>query len=165
VLVSRALDVEAPDLARSVATLRELVAGMDALRAVLLLDRGEGLEPAVVDCAADGSAEVEEYGEARALDPSAWAGVAPLELPHLAAPPELNVDLAQGTVMTPLGILDGTARTVRAAAELFPGQSVLTVGFATSEPAAPLFLAVRRGEPLVVSLGEAEYEMPADWPA
>jgi len=156
---------DAPDLTRAVATLHTLLAGMDALRAVLLLDRGEGLEPVVVDCAGDGSSEVEEYGETRALGPADWLDAAPLDLPPLAAPPELIVDLAESTVMTPLGILDGTARTVRAAAELFPGGSVLTVGFATSEPDVPLFLAARRGEPLVVSLGDAEYEMPADWPA
>lgn len=156
---------EVPDTARTVATLHTLLAGMDALRAVLLLDRGEGFEPAVVDCAADGSAEVEEFGEARALGPADWLDAAPLDLPPLAAPPELIVDLGEGTVMTPLGILDGTARTVRAAAELFPGGSVLTVGFATTESEVPLFIAARRGEPLVVSLGEAEYEMPADWPA
>jgi hypothetical protein len=53
---------------------------------------------------------------------------------------------------------------VRALAASLPGRSVATVGFATTAPDAPLFLAAREGEPLVASLAGNEYELPADWP-
>lgn len=155
---------EDPDLPRVAATLHALLDGLGALRAILLLDRGEGLAPAVLDCAADGSTEIEEHDEVRELGPAAWVGAEPLPLPPLSPPPPLEVDLAEGTVISPMGVLDGTARAVRDAAEAFPGTSVLTVGFETTAPEVPLFLATRRGEPLVVSLGEAEYEMPPNWP-
>ncbi len=154
----------APELARAAATLHALLDGLGALRAILLLDRGEGLTPAVLDCGADGATEVEEHEAVRELGPADWASARPLPLPPLSPPPPLEVDLAEGTVLSPMGVLDGTARAVRDAAATFPGDSVLTVGFETTVAGAPLFLAARRGEPLVVSLGEAEYEMPANWP-
>jgi hypothetical protein len=156
---------DALDPPRLAATLHALLAGSGALRAVLLVDRSDdGRRPLVVDCAIDGSAEVAEGDEVRELAPADWSDAAPLELPPLRRPPRLTVDLSEMTVTSPLGALDVVARAVRDTAALFPGDSVLTVGWETNEPAAPLFLAARHGEPLVVALGDAEYELPPGWP-
>jgi hypothetical protein len=150
---------------RLAATLHALLAATGALRAILLLDRSDdGRRPLVVDCAVDGSAEVAEGDDVREVAPDQWLGAPPLPLPPLQRPPRLTVDLEEMTVTSPLGALDAAGRAVRDVAATFGGGSVLTVGWETNEPAAPLFLAARPGEPLVVSLGEAEYELPPGWP-
>ena len=56
---------DAPDLARIVATTRAIVARAGALRAVVLLDRGEDAEPVVIDCVTGGDVEVAEGEEVR----------------------------------------------------------------------------------------------------
>jgi len=145
---------------RAAATLQALVAASGALRAVLLLDRDDG-EPVVVDCAADGSAEVARGEVIETLDA---ADAAPLELPSVDPVPVLEVVLEERTVQAPMGVLDGVARLVRDTGRLFPGRSVLTVGFETTDPETPLFIAARRGDPVVLSLAGDEYEMPDGWP-
>jgi hypothetical protein len=152
------------DLGPVVATLRALIERTGALRAVLLLDRGDAAAPLVVDCGADGSAEVVGPDGASEEPATAAAGAEPVALPGLSVVPPLEVDLAESTVTGPLGALDAAARAVRAGAAAFGGRSVVTVGFATSDPDAPLFLAAREGDPLVASLADAEYELPPDWP-
>lgn len=156
------------DLARAVATLHALIERADALRAVLLLDRGEGLEPLVVDCGADGSAEVAQGDDVRpwAAENGA-AAPEPLALPeHIHPFPPLEVDLAgeEPSVQAPMGMLDHVARAVQESAALFPARSVLMVGFESTEPEHPVFLAARQDEPLVLSVGDEEYEMPPGWP-
>jgi hypothetical protein len=54
---------------------------------------------------------------------------------------------------------------VRELADAFPGRSVLTVTFATSDPDTPLHVSARRGDPLVLGLGEEQFEMDPRWPA
>src|SRR4051794_33293283 len=113
---------EADDLARAVATLRALIEQADALRAVLMLDRGEGLEPLVVDCAADGSAEVACGDDVRPWEVDGEAGAEPLALPlpdHVPPFPPLEVDLAgeEASVQAPMGMLDHVARTVKETGE------------------------------------------------
>lgn len=154
---------EAIDLARIVATLRALVARAGALRAVALLDRGDAADPVVVDCETGGEVEVAEGEQARAWDGPDDAE--PLALPdHLHPFPALSVDLDEQTVQSPLGVLDHVGRVVRDSALALPGRSVLTVGFATTVEGVPVYLSARSGEPLVLSLGDAEYELPEGWP-
>jgi hypothetical protein len=146
-----------------VGTLRAVLERSGALRAVVLVDRGDEALPVVLDCDVEGSVDVAE-GDEPVPWPEEWLDAQPLDLPPLGPVPALQVDLAAGTVTAPLGGLDNAARAVRAVAELLPGRSVATVGFATSDPDAPLFLAAREGEALVASLAGEEYELPADWP-
>jgi hypothetical protein len=152
-----------PDLGRTVATLRVVLDRSRAVRAVVLVDRGEDAPPVIVDCDAEGVVEVAEGDEPRDW-PEEWLDAEPFALPVLGPVPALTVDLAEGTVTAPLGGLDNAALAVRALSGLLPGRSVATVGFATNEPEVPLFLAAREGEALVASLAGDEYELPADWP-
>jgi hypothetical protein len=55
---------------------------------------------------------------------------------------------------------------VRALAAALGGRNVALVQFETSDPEVPLSITARAeaGEPLVVSLGEEEFEMAPGWP-
>ncbi len=48
---------------------------------------------------------------------------------------------------------------------LFPGRSVLTATFPTTDHETPFHLAVRGGEPIIAALGKQQFEMPPGWPA
>src|SRR4051812_3702168 len=80
-----------PDLARVIATLHGLLARSGALRAVVLVDRGEDDVPLVVDYDANGDAEVAEGGDARPWPPDAWVAAEPYDLPPLGMLPPLEV--------------------------------------------------------------------------
>ena len=121
------------------ATLRDFVARAGALRAVALLDRGRDAAPLVVDCGADGAAEVDDAGEVRRLPPAADA--APLAAPHVRPLPPMEVD--PGELAAALG-----------------GRSVATVQFATTDPDTPLAVSARAGEAPVVALGDRTFTLP-----
>ncbi|MGI8580332.1 MAG: hypothetical protein ACR2K9_07285 [Solirubrobacteraceae bacterium] len=148
-----------PETGAYVATLRALLEGAGALRAVALVDRGEAA-PLVVDVSADGVVELVDGERTIALAEDAYSDDAPIPgLPPLREHPPMEIDADEGTVSGPLGALDHMARGIRDAAALFPGRTVLTVGFETSDPGTPMFLAAREGEPMVVALGERQFEL------
>jgi len=64
-----------------------------------------------------------------------------------------------------LGGLDSYGRAVRELASLFPGRSAVSVEWETSDPAAPLSLAARGDEPMLLALGEAQFDLPESFPA
>lgn len=154
----------APSLATVLATLRAFVTQAGAEQAVLVLDQGEDVLPAVVLCPAQGEAEISE-GEESVLvrDPEAASGT-PLPLPEVRAFPPLSVDASRGQLTGPLGAFEHLGRAVRDLAGAFPGRSVLTVAWESTDPAAPVLLAARRGEEMVLALGEEQFELPAGWP-
>jgi hypothetical protein len=150
-------------IAQLVATLRDFVAAAGAFSAVLLLDQGEGIAPLLVECPAGGPATLSEGEDVVALD-AARLAAAPLPLPEVRALPPFDVDALRAEVVAPLGGVEHLARAVRELAEAFPGRSVLTVTFATSDPDTPLHLSARTGDPMVLSLGEETFEMDPRWP-
>jgi hypothetical protein len=154
------MDAPAAELGPVVATLRELLVRADALRAVLLLDRGDDAPPLVVDLDAAGELEVAEGEAVSTLALADFATTAPLELPPVHPLPSVEVDPVAGQITAPLGTVERTAGGIRAAAHLFGARSVLTVAFATSDPDEPLFIAARGDEPVVISLGGQEWELP-----
>lgn len=158
------MDEHSLTLGTVVATLRAFVERAGAESAVLVLDQGDDLAPAVVDCPAQGAVEISEGAEGIVLErPDALAGE-PLAVPDVRSFSPFDVDVESGQVSGPLGALDHLGRAVRDLAALFPGRSAVTVTFASSDPAAPLSLAARRGEPMVLALGEEQFDPPAGWP-
>jgi hypothetical protein len=143
-----------------VASLRAFLERSGAFRAAMLLDRGE-LDPLVLDVAADGSAELAEGDRAVALAPGASVGGVALELPDVRSFPAMEVEAEAGQVIGPPGALEHLARAVRDLVAQLPGRSVLTVGFETADPDLPMFIAARAGEPVVLSLGERQFELPS----
>ena len=145
-------------------TLRAFTTAASALTALLMLDQGAETPPLLIECPALGPAELSEGEEAVVqLDPALLAA-APLALPDVRALPPFDVDALRAEIVAPLGGIEHLARAVRELADAFPGRSVLSVAFATNDPETPLHLSARAGDPMVLSLGEEQFEMGPDWP-
>jgi hypothetical protein len=152
---SHAAAPEARDLA--IALARELLHGCGALRVSIALD---ATPPIVVACARLGPIVVDEEGaEAVALPHDAAGDVALPALPRMRQLPPFEVDAATGYVAGMLGGLEMLGRAVRDIAALLPGESVVAAELETTDPAAPLGIAARAGEPVLVLLGEHEFEL------
>ncbi len=133
---------------RVAATLREWVAVTGSPWAVALVD---GVE---VSAYADGSTEGAEAGDA-----------APLEL-VMPPPPGLEpfvVTPDTGEVSGPLGALEGAAESVRALAAAVGAPAVVLAALPTID-GTPLAISAREGEPLVMTIGDDQYEMSPAWP-
>lgn len=131
---------------------------------MLLLDGGTEAPPLLIEVPADGPATVTEGEEERALDAAAIEAADGGPLPHVhpLPPPRVNPETAE--VEAPAGTIAVTAAAVRELAERYPGRSVLTVQWPTSEPDVPFAIAARRGEPMVIALGSESFSLPEGWP-
>jgi hypothetical protein len=161
--------LSAADLAREriatvAVTLRAFTRATGAEAAILLLDRGDARQPFVVECPAEGLAVLAEGEHTVELDPDRLAAE-PLPLPALRPLGAVEVDALRAQLTSPLGAVEQLARGLRELAGRFPGRSVLSATFTTSDPATPLQLAARTGDPLVLALGEEQFEMAPGWPA
>lgn len=151
-------------IAQIAVTLRTFVHAAGALEATLLLDQGSEAPPLVVECPAVGPLLMAEGEEVVQLDADRLAAE-PLPLPEVRALPPFEVDAVRAEITGPLGGIEHQARAVRDVVDLFPGRSVLSVAFATTDVETPLTIAARSGDPLVLALGEEEqFEMAAGWP-
>jgi hypothetical protein len=74
--------------------------------------------------------------------------------------PPFEVDPDSGQVTGTLGGLDMLADAVRALADLLGGASIAMAQYPTVTPDVPLTVSARGGEPVVVTLGDAEWELP-----
>lgn len=102
--------------------------------------------------------------ETVALRPGFGEGEAPEGLPEAEPLGLLTVDAAKAEIAAPMGAVARAAGAVATLAALLPGRSVLTAEFATSDPDAPLTIAARASDPLVLALGDEQFEMPPGWP-
>jgi hypothetical protein len=149
-----------------VVLLRDFLHRSGAVRAVAVVDREPGEGPAVVDCARLAPIEV-DLGERTVYLPHALEldATAP-ELPEMHQLPPFGVDPGAGTVTSPLGGLQHLADSTRALARALGGRNVALAEFSTTDPDTPLSLTARAddSEPLVVALGEQEFELGAESP-
>jgi hypothetical protein len=151
-------------IAQIAVTLRTFVHAAGALEATLLLDQGSEVPPLVVECPAVGPVLLGEGEEVVQLDADRLAAQ-PLPLPDVRALPPFEVDAVRAEITAPLGGIEHHAQAVRALVDAFPGRSVLSVAFATTDPETPLSIAARTDDPIVLALGEAEqFEMAPNWP-
>ncbi len=147
----------------AVALARELLHGTGALRVSVALDAEP---PAIVECERLRAVVVRDgTGAVRELPHDAAGGAAPPGLPAMRRLPAFDVDAAEGRVAGVIGGLEMLGRVVRDSAALLPGASVVAADYETSDPAAPLGIAGRAGEPLVVLLGEHEFALDVDQPS
>ena len=145
------------------ALLREFVHRSGAIRAVAVV-AGDGDETALVECGRLAPIEV-TVGDHRVVLPhGVELDVEPPELGDVRQLPPFDVDVATGEIASPLGGLEHLATAVRTLAGRLGGRGVALAQFETTTPDLPLTISARPGDPLVVAIGEDEYEMDPGWP-
>lgn len=165
-------DEEAIDLVASVGeldgvvvALREFLHQTNAIRAVAIVDRpGEG--PAIVDCGRLAPIEVELGDRLVHLPHAIELDAPPPSFPAVPRMAPFHVDPAAGEIAAPIGAVANLADAVKALAAELGGRNVAMAQWPTDDPQAPLGITARAdgSEPMVVSIGEDEYVMDADWP-
>jgi hypothetical protein len=152
--------MEEPDrMDVAVATVAAFGERARAERVVLVLDRGEAAEPAMVEWVPDEPMQVTVGEESRGV---AAASALPAPLPQLRPAPasSMAADPETGELSAPLGAISHLADAVLALARAFGGRTVATADFATRDPAVPLTIAAREGEPTVLSLAGRLFALP-----
>jgi hypothetical protein len=150
------------DVQAAVATVRAFAQQAGAERVVLLADPGDGSDATMLDCSADGDVEVTHGGRTWQVPASAPVDAAPRPFPDLRPPPPtaLTIDPATGELEAPLGAIANLGAAVLGLASAFGGRSVATAEFATRDPALPITIAAREGEPLVIAAGDRRFVLP-----
>jgi len=152
-------DRDALSLDLAVALARELLHGCGALRVSIALD---AQPPAIVECMRLGPIVVHDEAGARELPHDAASDVELPELPRMRALAPFEVDADTGAITGTIGGLEMLGRAVRDVAALLPGESVVAAELETTGPDAPLAVAGRRGEPVLVLVAEHELELELD---
>jgi hypothetical protein len=140
------------------ATVQEFAARTGAERVVALLDCEP---PVMVERLEDGTLQVTSGETARPAAPG--RGAAALPLPELRAVPAsaLSADPETGELSAPLGGVRLLVDSVLALAGALGGRSVATATFPTRNPATPLTVAAREGEPVVLDIAGRHFAFPA----
>jgi hypothetical protein len=146
-----------PELAVVLATVTDFADRGGAERVVVLLDADP---PLMVERREDGALEVTAGEQARPAAPP--RGVAPLPLPGLCRVPAsaLSADPETGELAAPIGTVQLLVDSVRALARALGGRSVATASFPTRDPGAPLTVAAREGEPVVLDIAGRHFTFP-----
>lgn len=152
----------AGELDAVIVLLRDFLHRSGALRAVAAVDRGPGVAPAIVDCERFLPVEVDVGDRVLQLAHEAPLHARAPELPRIEQQPPFEVDPQDGVVTGAIGGLEHLAHAVRALADLLGARGVAVATFETTNPELPLALSARAGgeEPVVVTLGDASFELP-----
>lgn len=149
------------DLDRHVATLREFLHSASAVEVQAVVDRGEDRPAALITCGRMRPIEVVEGERVVHLPHTVELDAEIPDLRHLPRFPPVEIDPAQGIVTAPLGAVDALAEAVTGLAGALGGRSVALAFFQTTDDETPLGIAARPGEPVVLTLGEDQFELPA----
>jgi hypothetical protein len=153
------------DLDVLAATLQALLDGSGARRVTVVIDRGADRPPLVVDAEPGALLELSEGGpDSELLPPGAGLASDPLPLPPMRPVPPVEVDPHRGEIVSLPGAVEHLAGLALHLAGLLPGRSVATAEWATTDPDVPMTVAARTGDPVVIALGEEQFEMPESWP-
>jgi hypothetical protein len=144
-----------------VETLRDVLHRSGALRVAVVVDPPDDAPAALVDVGRLAPVEVRigdrilHLPHAIELEAESLAGA--IELRQL---PPFEVEPETGQVTGTLGGLDMLADAMRELAALLGGRSVAIAVYQTVTPGIDLTVTARSGEPVLVTLGEQEWEMP-----
>jgi len=144
------------------ATVRDFTDRSGAQRVVVLLDRGTDRSPPAIEGAPGEPLTISAGEENLIVPPVDLIGVEPV---HVHLPPKpvpaaaLHVDATTGRVEAPIGAMDALAGAVTALARAMGGRSVAVADFATRSGES-LWIAARPGEPVVLTFGEEQFELP-----
>ncbi|HEY6758308.1 MAG TPA: hypothetical protein VI318_02420 [Baekduia sp.] len=144
-----------------VETLRDVLHRSGALRVAVMVDMPDGAPAALVDVGRLAPVEVRigdrtmHLPHAIELEAESFGGgIALRQLPPFEVEPET------GQVTGTLGGLDMLADAMRELAALLGGRSVAIAVYQTITPGVDLSVTARQGEPVLVTLGEQEWELP-----
>jgi hypothetical protein len=159
----RGIDVvlSAGDLDPHVVAVRELVHRTNAIDVQALVDRGEERPAAHISCGRMQPIEVTDDGRTVHLPHTADLDPPPPALPKVPPLPPIDFDLQEGTIAAPLGAIDALTEAVEAVAESLGGRSVVLALYQTTDDETPFGIAARTGEPVVLTLGDEQFERPA----
>ena len=146
----------------ALATVRAFAERSRSLRVVVIVDRGDEREPAMLDRAADGTVELTDEGRAWTIPAASPVPARPRTLPDIrpAPPSALRADPASGELAAPIGAVANLAGAVLGLVRAFGGRSVASAEFATADPALPITIVAREGEPLLLAVGDGRFELP-----
>ncbi len=148
-----------------VVTLRDFLHRSGAIRAAALLPGPRDEDPPrLVDCGRLNAIEVTADGRTVHLPHALELEADALPLYDVRLLPPFEVHPEDGRIAAPLGGVEHYGYAVRSLAAALGDGAVALVTFTTTEPEAPLSLTARIGDPIVLSLGEEEYEMEPGWP-
>ncbi len=146
--------------APALATVRAFAEGSGAERVAVLLD-DPGREPVLVECAPGAPIELTRGDEVFVLGVDATDGVAPLPVavPRAAPGSAITADPETGEIHAPLGVIPALADGLMALARALGGRSIASADFPTRDADAPLTIAAREGEGIVVAVGDRQFEL------
>lgn len=143
-----------------VETLRDVLHRSGALRVAVVVDMPDG-PAALVDVGRLAPVEVRIADRTmhlpHAIELEAESLGGSIELRQL---PPFEVEPETGQVTGTLGGLDMLADAMRQLAELLGGRSVAIAVYQTVTPGVDLTVTARHGEPVLITLGEQEWELP-----
>ena len=143
------------------ATIREWTERAGAVHVAVLLDRGPDRQAPLLECEPGQPLTISAGEENFIVPPQALEGVVPLalETPRPVPASAISVDPALGEVEAPLGVVESLADGVRRLAGVLGGRSVAMADFATRSGES-LTIAARVGEPVVLAIGDHEFQLP-----
>lgn len=147
-----------------VALLREFLHRSGAIRAVALLEQAPGEEPALVDCGQLLPIEVVADGRRMHLPHAIELDVPEPDVPEIRQLPHFEVDPESGQIASMIGGMEHYAEAVIGLTRRVGPRDVIMVTWRTNRPEAPLSISARGNDPLIVALGEEQYEMEPGWP-
>lgn len=148
------------------ATVRDFTDRSGAVRVVVVLDRGEDRAAPVIECEPGEPVTIGHAGEIIVVSPADLVGVSPIHV-HLPVSPipatALEFDPALGQATGPIGAVEALALAVKALASELGGRTVAVADFATRS-GEQLSIAARPGEPIVLGMGDEQFELPTQGP-
>jgi hypothetical protein len=146
------------DLDPIVETLRVFLHDSGAVRAVAVVDSGD---PAIIDVGRLAAIEVTTDAGIVHLPHAIELDAEPVARPRVHQLPPFDVDAQDGTVIGTMGGVDMIADALRELAAAFGGASVAMAQFPTSTNDVQLTISARGGEPVIVAIGDAQFELPS----
>jgi hypothetical protein len=147
-----------------IAVIRDFMSSSPASRVAAVVDLGDG-HGAVVDCVRGEPIEVVWGNVTARVGYDARGRREEEALASVERTVAVEVDAGNAVLSAPLGALERLASEARGLSGALGGASAVTVQFETSDPQAPLAIAARAGEPLILALGDEQFPMPPGWPA
>ena len=149
----------------ALATVRDFCERSGAVRVVVLLDTGDGRTATVVEAEPGGPMRLTDGDRTYEVPADALDGVLPrpMEPPRPLPASAWHVDPETGEVAAPLGAVAALALGVLELAAVLRGRTVATADFATRD-GEPVTIAARVGEPLVLAVGDHQFELPVPQP-